>query len=236
MERSTRAAAAGTLLTVIAATGCGQNAVETAHAAIDAAAVRLDEIQGIWNDEIAKQREAYLAAPDCNEVWQIPRWEPEKYYVDMSEAERVVTSRRSELAYELISTRGDCNLAYSRLRLAWSQYAANGRAESYDTLRAQMDRVRDAVNRAAEETVERMVEEADNELDLWDQLATFAGRPNTRGRWAEATDPEAHAEVREARTADLQAALDEHTAEVERIRTIGTQYATEVTEAWAALQ
>ena len=55
-------------------------------------------------------------------------------------------------------------------------------------------------------------------------------------RGVEATDPQAHAEEREARTADLQAALDEHAAEVERIRTIGTQYATEVTEAWAALQ
>ena len=124
-----------------------------------------------------------------------------EHYFDMSKAERAVSGRRIELGDDFIFARADCNFAYDRLRRTLTQYTASGRAEAFDALRAQMDRLRGPVNRAADETIERMVEEAENDVELWDHLATFAGRPNTRGGWAEATDSQAHAEDHRAETA-----------------------------------
>ena len=112
--------------------------------------------------------------------------------------------------------------------------AGEGRAEGCDALRAQMDSLRYAATRAAEETGRRMVEEA-NEPDLRD-VVTFAARPSTR-QVEGGTGPQA--QRRGARSENGGSVGGARRARVGGRRhscTIGKRDVTNVTKAWAPLQ
>jgi hypothetical protein len=218
----------------LATTACGPSPKETAHAAVDRAMELYAERGALWATAVeARESEGDPRINrECREEAILERFLEGKGWGQMTRRERELASVSSDIRHELRLARMGCttplNAAARAIRTLRSTAETAGEVPT-----TTFTRIRETINQTTDDTLERMIAEAEDETELFTVIAAL-----TTGDSPQAWSNTVGREYQQERIDRLVETIEQQTAryveELQEIEELKERYQAEVLDELAA--